>query len=898
MNPWRTNVGSLARRSTGGPRPALVRAGAVGAVSSLIHRLSARRVQPVLANLGLLFLVAALLAGPGAASAGCLPAGASEGMRDGLPPGVDRGVITADRAAGLESAARAAYARLPFYFVENRGQVDREVAYYARQGGASLYFTPGEVVMDLPGSVLRQRFLGANPAVRITGAEEQAARFSYFLGSEPDGWRSDVPSYGQVVYHDLYPGVDLRYLGRDGALKYEFVLQPGAEPAAIRLAYAGAEGLRLAGNGDLLVVPQGAAGEGALRDAAPYAYQEIGGARVVVEAAFTLYGEQAYGFVLGAYDPGYPLVIDPELSYSTYLGGSDQDSARAIALDGAGYVYVTGTTASDDLPTTAGAYDTSRNGNYDAFVSVLDPTLGSLLHSTLLGGGNYESSIAIALDGAGNVYVTGITESGNFPTTAGAYDTSYGGGWDIFLSVLDPTLGSLLSSTFLGEGGSDYGTAIALDGAGKIYVAGHTRSNSFPTTAGAYDTSYNGIQDAFVSVLDPTLGSLLSSTFLGGSGDDYGNAIALDGGSNVYVTGYTESGDLPTTAGAFDTSHNDGWDIFVSVLDPTLGSLLRSTFLGGSGSDYGRAIALDAVGKAYVTGYTESGNFPATTGAYDTSYYARRDVIVSVLDPTLASLLSSTFLGGSDHDEGWAIALDDTGNAYVTGITWSIDFPTTIWAHDRSHNGSMDVFVSVLDPTLGRLRASTYLGGSGEDQGLALTLDGAGKAYVTGITESGNFPTTAGAYDTSYGGSDVFVSVLEMGPWPAYVYVPLVLRYYFPDPYEPNNSFAQAWGPLASGQTYHAYFPTEADENDYYYFDLPVARSVEIWLTDILPGNDHALYLYDAAQALVDFSDEYDNADEHIFLASVPAGRYYVRVERFQGTTRTQPYVLRATFTD
>jgi hypothetical protein len=1044
------------------------------AAAPALARGSARRCwRGLLSNVGTLVLVVLfLLSGSGPAAAGYVPV-----PEAGLAPLPVDPPSAAGAATGRALAARAAFARLPLYFFENQGQLDEEVAYYARQGGASLYFTPGEMVMALPESVLRLRLVGANPRVRITGAEEQAARFSHFAGSDPDGWHSGIRSYGQVVYHDLYPGVDLRYVGRNGALKYEFVLQPGADPAAIRLSYAGVEEIRLTDDGDLLIVPEGADSAAPLRDAAPLVYQEIDGLGVPVAANFRLYDDHTYGFALGTYDPAYPLVIDPDLSYSTFLGGGNGDRAEAIALDGDGYVYVAGRTWSGDFPTTAGAYDQNSHGSGDLFVSVLDPTLSTLLYSTYLGGGDSELVFDLILDDAGQVYLMGLSNSGDFPTTVGAYDVGYNGSGDAFVSVLDSTLSTLAYSTFLGGGASDWAMAARLDGAGNVYVVGYTDSSTFPTTAAAYDRSHAGGHDAWVGVLNPTLSSLLYATFLGGAGDEVGGDLALDGAGKVYVAGRTASSDFPTTASAYDTGHNGGSDAFVSVLDLSLSSLSYSTFLGGSGDDMCYEMALGGEGSVLLVGDTPSADFPTTSGAYDTSPNGSSDVFVSMLDPTLSNLSYSTLLGGGVTDLAYGLALDSGGAAYVTGQTQSSDFPTTAGAYDTQYNGNLDAFVSVLSPTLSDLAFSTFLGGTEGDWGAAVALDPGGSIYLAGATYSDGFPVTAGAYDTSrdVSSSDAFVCVLgpscphplvgvsilapapggindlltftavpepaeattpitytwstgglvygqgtaqatyawgsggdklvqvtarncggqdfgdsytmtirpavttlppianddgdgsylvdwfdvagatsytleeddndgfsspdtrysgansqypivgqPLGTWyyrvrasnaagdggwsqvrsatvepqALSVYLPLVLRSFFVDPYEPNDGFAEAWGPLVSGQDYRAYFPTEADEDDYYYFDLPAAHSVDIRLSGILPGNDHALYLYDAAHALVDFSDEYDDADEHIYQASLPPGRYYVRVERFQGTTRTQPYVLRATFSE
>ena len=437
---------------------------------------------------------------------------------------------------------------------------------------------------------------------------------------------------------------------------------------------------------------------------------------------------------------------------------------------------MTGYTDSTDFPTTNGAYDTSFNGgSYNVFISKLDSGLTSLLASTYLGGSGSDSGNSLTLDTSGNVYVTGYTDSTDFPTTNGAYDTSFNGGsYDVFISKLDSGLTSLLASTYLGGSNGtsgDFGYALALDTSGNVYVTGQTTSSNFPTTSGAYDTSYNssgdGYADVFISKLDSGLTSLLSSTYLGGSeANDEGRSLFLDTSGNVYVTGWTYTTDFPTTSGAYNTSSNGKSDVFASKLDGELTILLASTYLGGSGYDGSYSLTLDTSGNVYVTGYTESSDFPTTSGAYDTSYNGRGtdngDVFVSKLDSGLTSLLASTYLGGSSGDSGNSLALDTSGNVYVLEYTESSDFPTTSGAYDTSFNGDYDVFVSKLDSRLTSLLASTYLGGSSGDSSNSLALDTSGNVYVPGYTESTDFPTTSGAYDTSYNGNgDVFVSKLD-----------------------------------------------------------------------------------------------------------------------------------------
>jgi Bacterial Ig-like domain (group 1)/Beta-propeller repeat len=668
-----------------------------------------------------------------------------------------------------------AYGKLPLYFEANRGQTDAQVNFLSRGSGYTLFLTATEAVLSLrksaapasgeardtqvtTGTVLRMQLIGANPAPAVAGLERLPGQVNYFIGHDPAKWRSNVPLYGKVKYEGVYPGIDLVYYGNQRQLEYDFVVAPGASPNAIRLKLEGAERLDIDARGDLVIHTA----RGEIRQRKPLIYQERGGTREEISGRYVLLSGRQVGFEVGPYDTAQPLVIDPTLVYSTYLGGSGAEYGTGIAVDTVGNAYVTGGTGSTNFPTTPGAFDTTSNGGgSDAFVTKLDPTGASLVYSTYLGGSGIDEGHGIAIDTVGNAYVTGRTDSTNFPTTPLAFDTTSNGSNDTFVTKLDPAGASLVYSTYLGGSGFDVGRGIAVNTLGNAYVTGATSSTNFPTTPGALDTTSDFAGDAFVTKLDPTGASLVYSTSLGGSGMDEGRGIAIDTAGNAYVTGRTDSTNFPTTALAFDTTSNGGSDAFVTKLDPLGASLVYSTYLGGSGLDLSPGIAIDTAGNAYVTGITESTNFPTTPGAFDISFNGVQDAFVTKLDPLGASLLYSTYLGGSSIDFGFGIAVDTAGNAYVTGRTDSTNFPTTAGAFDTSFNGFQDAFVTKLDPLGASLLYSTYLGGSSIDYGLGIAVDTAGNAYVTGQTFSTNFPTTAGAFDTTYNGSDVFVAKIS-----------------------------------------------------------------------------------------------------------------------------------------
>ena len=685
---------------------------------------------------------------------------------------------------------RKAYAQLPPIFIPNAGQIDPRVRFYAQGPRYSFAFTRKDVILSFARKSARLglglRFLNTTGKALPTGELQQPGRVNYFLGNDRTRWRSGLPTYGRVVYRNLWPGVDMAFKGAAGRLEYEFVVHPGARPSDIDLAYHGATAISLDTSGNLAIKTR----FGVLTDRRPRTYQLVNGKRIPIASRFVLGNGGRFRFDVGRYDTRRSLVIDPGLVYSTYLGGSSDDNGFGIALDAAGNAYVTGFTASSNFPTTAGAFDTSFNGGQDVFVTKLNPAGTSALYSTYIGGSSNDQGLAIAVDGTGNAYVTGFTGSTNFPIRADTsqippgsfvYRSTYqGGSTDAFVTKLNATGSALVFSTFAGGSGADEGWGINVHSSGDVYVTGDTTSTNWTATTNALQKTNAGGMDAFFLRLDRFAAAAGYMTYIGGSGSDSARMIAIDPNRNVYLTGGTTSSNFPTTATSFDTSANGGEDAFVTKLMyggstmPAGDTYARtySTYFGGSTTDRGLGITIDGVGNAYVTGLTASSNFPTTAGAFATTYGGGAfDAFVTKVNPLgTAPLVYSTFLGGTGDDRGQGIALDPAGDAHVVGRTSSPNFPTTPGAFDTSYNGGDDAFVTKFNPAGSNpLLYSTFLGGSSgpsgnNDRGMAIALDAAANAYVTGLTASSNFPTTPGAFDTSYNGgnADAFVTKLDM----------------------------------------------------------------------------------------------------------------------------------------
>ena len=705
----------------------------------------------------------------------------------GILPARVAGATTLARLAEPDATTKAqvveAYGMLPLSFEANQEQTDARVEFLSRGPGYTFFLTPTEAVMALKGrqsassgeikangqqgrSVVRIKLVGGNADPKITGSDQPPGKSNYFIGNDPKKWRTNIPHYGKVRYQEVYPGIDLVFYGNPKQLEYDFVVAPGVDPRVIVLAFEGADRLEIDNKGNLILHIPG----GQVIQRAPVIYQEIKDSKQTIDGYYVLRAKDQVAFQVASYDASKPLIIDPELVYSSYLGGSLSDQGFGIAVDATGNVYVTGSTDSAEFPTTAGAFDTTQNGGEDVFVTKLNAAGSALVYSTFLGGTGTDRGLGIAVDGTNNAYITGVTDSDDFPTHVNAFQGARAGLNDAFVTKINATGSALLYSSYLGGSLNDQGNAIAVDSASKAYITGETNSVDFPTDAQAPQGDLAVAPDAFVAKIDPDQAgadSLIYSTYLGGNQNDRGFGIAVDAALRAYVTGMTDSGNFPTQ-NPLQAALGGGEDAFVTRLNAAGSALEYSTYLGGGLDDQGNAITVDAANTAYVTGATSSGGvtpFPTTVGAFDTTFNGIQDAFVTKLNNTGTTLVYSTFVGGAAEDVGRGIAVDGTGNAYITGDTQSDNFPTAGSPFQAARASLQDAFITKLNTTGTGLVYSTYLGGSQIDIGYGIAVDPLDDAYVTGETGSGDFPTTAGAFDTTFNGVvDAFVAKVMEGP--------------------------------------------------------------------------------------------------------------------------------------
>lgn len=740
-------------------------------------------------------------------------AGISNAQTPAFPSFITNPSSSSFAGKNISIQTSSAYGQLSLYFEPNQGQADPQVKFISRGPGYTLFLTTQEAVLALGNdsssavktkslffsrgrrngipsvlpqvTLLRMKPVGTVLDPPTEGLEPLLGISNYFIGKDPAQWRTNITQYAKVRVKGIYPGIDMVYYGNQRQLEYDFVASPGADIKSIRLSYEGALGTEINVNGELLLRTAG----GNVVFKSPAIYQNKDGARQPVKGRYKLTGSHEVGFEVDSYDTTKPLVIDPVLDYSTYLGGNGHDGTWGVAVDSAGDAYVIGHSISPNFPVTNALQPVIAGTNYNAIVAKLNPTGTALIYSTFLGGtGNedVEFPYGIAVDGGGNCYVAGPTSSqtgapgsNDFPITPGtAYQTTSPGGSDAFVTELNPSGSGLVYSTYFGGTGDDFCFGLALDPANGVYVTGQSFSTDLPTTGAGGGSAYQnalksliGSCNGFIAKLDTTktgTASLVYSTYLGGGSADTGIDIAADPAGNAYVVGWGNSPDFPTTPGAPQTVNHGGFDAFITKLNPSGTSLVYSTLLGGSGDENLGGIAVDAGGNAYVAGDTTSIDFPTTSGAPQTVRPGTDNAFVTKLNPSGTAWAYSTYLGGSNYDIGYDVKVNGSGEAYVVGSSASSNFPTTSDAYQLTYIGGGNAmgFLTHLNALGTGLVYSTYFGGSGGDALASVALDGNNGIYLAGETISTDLPTTSGAPQTVFGGGPADGFVAKFGPSP------------------------------------------------------------------------------------------------------------------------------------
>jgi Immunoglobulin I-set domain/Beta-propeller repeat len=723
--------------------------------------------------------------------------------------------------AALTASAQTAsiLGNLPLYFEANQGQANVPAQFITRgcdsqflisHAGAQMVFRKSAT----ENAAVQMRFMGANPSAQICGDAELSGKINYLVGNNPAQWRSDIPTFAKVGVKGIYPGINVVYYGNQRQLEYDFTIAPGANPNAIAIHFDGADKISVSAQGELVLTLPG----GEIRQPKPVIYQTIGGVRKAISGGYKILDAHTVAFLIGQYDRALPLVVDPILSYSTYFGGNAGDTAWAVAVStNDGSIYVAGQTLSKQFYTnaTSGAFQTNFAGGKqagDAFVAKFDNAGQKLLYLTYLGGDSDDAAYGLAVDGAGDAYIAGATDSTNFPTTnaiypkiGGVLDKNVGAfPIDAFVAELNSSGSDLVYSTYLGGSAYDAAFGVAVDSAGNAYVTGYTSSTNFPTTNAiqnhlACTNSFDANANAFVTEIASGGSNLVFSTYFGGTNFDQGQGIAVDNAGNIYVTGYTASTNFPTYNPLYSrlngstNKDNSGFDAFVAKFRPfstnwilsasnqtySISNLVYSTYLGGTNNDIGRSVACDTNGDAFVTGWTTSTNFPNTAtnvpGLY--SFVATNHTVaiatnafLTEINPNGTALVYSALFGGKASDIGNGVAVDAAGDAFVVGSTTSTNFPTINTdgllraTNSGAKFGSSDVFVIAFTNDATALIYSAYLGGRSDDYGYGIALDPMDNAYIVGQTLSTNFPTADPFQSSMNGTNDAFIAKIILTP--------------------------------------------------------------------------------------------------------------------------------------
>lgn len=714
-----------------------------------------------------------------------------------LPLLQGRSVVT----GSADSVQQAVLGQLPLSFEPNVGQAGSSIEYVARSSGGTLLFAPSaiglvlsngnvskaSVVDDATSSqMVSMQFVDASGAVGIEAGEQMAGKINYMVGNDASKWKTDVATYGDIAYAGLYPGVDLEYTGSDGLLKGTYSVAAGVDPGVVRWQYLNAQKVSVDAAGNLQIVVSGGADAEALTltEHAPVAWQDVDGQRVSVAVSYVVAEDGSIEFAVGAYDAKQPLIIDPTITYSTYLGGNSRDYGGGIGVDSAGNIVVAGSTESTNFPTMNPLQATCAscaNGLADVIVSKFNPAGSALIYSTYLGGDGNDGTVDMQVDPDGNAYVTGQTDSTNFPT-ANAYRATPMGLYDVFLFKLNAAGNALVYSTYLGGTGPDfvYSLEILSGPSGyDAYVSGTTISTDFPLLNAYQGVFGGGGSDLFITRFYSSGSQLVYSTYLGGNQSEESEGLDVDALGNAYIAGYTISPNYPTV-NAFQSTYGGNGDAFLSKLGPTGNVLVYSTYLGGVNQDVASDVAVDALGEAVVTGDVETGGFPLQGAVQPVYGGGDEDAFVTKFNAAGNGLVYSTYLGGGagpglygGRDRGSIVAVNTAGEAFVSGYTYSNNFPLAN-AFQGTYGGTCDavaggdVFLTKINTGGTALSYSSYLGGSCDESPFGIVAQDNGDIYLTGMTTSTNFPRV-NAYQQNKGAlSDLFITKIQdaAGPTP------------------------------------------------------------------------------------------------------------------------------------
>lgn len=659
-------------------------------------------------------------------------------------------------AAAPEQGIKAVYRTLPLQFIKNEGQLGSKVLFYEKGIERSTYFAKDGIYLSLMRSdntgYLKISPVEGNPEPEVSGEHILPGIVNYLSGNEQRKWKTNLPAYKQIAYRNVYKNIDIKYYGNNSQLEHDIIVMPGGDPSQVKFTCAGITGLLINDDGDLVIAQNGSE----LRHRKPYIYQEINGKRIEVQGSFHLYDKNTYGFQVASYDKDHTLIIDPVLEYSTYLGGSDLEWGYDLATDNAGNVYIAGFSSSIDFPLHNALQPQYGGGNWDVFVAKINPAGNGLVYSTLLGGSGHDSAKGIVVDSAGNAYIAGYTKSEDFPVK-GAIQPKIGGRSDAFVAKLNPDGNALVYSTYIGGSDDDEANQIALDPAGNVYVTGDTSSPDFPVK-GAIQPKIGGKADAYVTKINPAGDAIVYSTYFGGTKKERGSSITIDVSGNACITGDTASRDM-LVKNAFQPKLSGKIDVFVAKINPAGDTLVFSSYLGGSDYDEAYGIVSDSSGNIYLSGNTASQDFPVKN-PLQPKLAGSYDVFLTKLSPAGDMIIYSTFLGGSDKDENYALALDTEDNVYLTGYTVSDDFPLKN-PLNQQEAGKGDAFISKIDSTGNLLLYSTYMGGNRLDFCSGIAVDKEGSVYLTGYTASPDFPLKGSFQSNIKGARDAFASKLN-----------------------------------------------------------------------------------------------------------------------------------------